>query len=211
MLKLKINNQPVNFPTSWNEVSYSQYLKILESKSKAELICILLNQDYELVKNKIVTNLEALFEAASFSDEVPAFEIYYPQVGTYKLPANNQHTKQFDIRFESLGQFEDMRQVMKDIKQDDPASLFRAYGKAVAIYLQKLRDKEYDPAKVPELEEELQSFKACEVIAVGQFFFLKLISLTSGTVKTSPPTVQSQKKSPPVSKSSRKPLGRTRR
>lgn len=211
MIKVSIGKELLNFPTAWTEVTYSQYIKILESKTKAELICILLGKDYEEMKNKTFTGLEKLFTAAEFCNEVPQFEIYYPKVGPYSLPSNNAHSKQFDIRFESLGQFEDMRQVMTGLKADDTSGLMKAYGKAVAIYLQKIRDKEYDPAKVPDMEEELQSFKACEVMAMGQFFFLKLILLSNGTPKTSPPTAPTPKKSVPVSKSSRKPLGRTRR
>lgn len=211
MIKVTIGKEAIQFPTKWEEVTYSQYVKILESKSQAQLVCILLGKDWEEMKNVKVLGLEDLFTAAAFTTTIPQFDVYYPKVGPYSLPSNNQHNKQFDIRFESLGQFEDMRQVMTGIKPDDTTGLMKAYGKAVAIYLQKIRDKEYDPAKVPELEDELQGFKACEVMAMGQFFFLKLILLSNGTPKTSPHTPPTPKKSRPALKSSRKSSGRMRR
>lgn len=211
MIKLTINKEPLNFPTSWDEVTFGQYLSIMNAKSKAELICILLGKDFETFKKATITGLEDLFTAAAFTDKIPKFDAYYPQVGPYKLRKNNQLNDQFDIRFESLGQFEDTRQAMAGIKPDQPKELIKAYGKAVAIYLQKIRDKEYDPAKVPEVEEEIKSYRACEVIGLGQFFFLKLIALSNGTPKSSLSIPQNQKKSKPVSRSSKKRLGRTRR
>lgn len=211
VIKLTINKEPLNFPTSWNEVTFGQYCRILEAKSKAELICVLLGKDFETFKNATVTGLEDLFTASAFTDKAPVYEPYYPQIGPYKLPKNNHKNDQFDIRFESLGQFEDTRQAMAGIKPDQPKELIKAYGKAVAIYLQKIRDKEYDPAKVPEVEQEIKAYRACEVIGLGQFFFLKLIALSNGTPNVSPSTPPSQKKSKPVLRNSKKRLGRMRR
>jgi hypothetical protein len=209
MIKITIDKKPRQFPTKWEEVTFGQYLQIMDSKSITDLIVILLGLDPEEAKKKTIIGLDDLFIAAQFTQDIAKFEEYYPQCGPYKLPSNNKG--KFDIRFESLGQFEDMRQVMSKIDSANPASLVTAYGKSVAIYLQKIRDKEYDAGKVAELEEEIKSFPAVEVIGLGQFFFLKLITLSSGTKASSPTTAPSQKKSKQVSKGSRKPLGRTRR
>lgn len=211
MIKVSINGTPANFPTKWEEVTYGQYLKILVSKSKAELIAILLNQDFEELKNKTVTGLESLFDVISFTDQVPKFETSYPKIGPYRLERNNDLNENFDIRFESLGQFEDMRSAMIKVKSDEPLSLMLTYGKSVAIYLQKIRDKAYDNTKVPELEDEIKGYPACEVMGLGQFFFLKLMRLSNGTPKTSPPTVPSPKKSRRALKSSKRRSGSTRR
>jgi hypothetical protein len=206
---IKINNETLHFPTKWEEVTYGQYIRIMSATTKAELICILLNQEYESLKNKTVVGLEDLFTAARFTDQKPTFSDYYPQVGHYKIPTNSKG--KFDIRFESLGQFEDMRSVMVKIKPDEVTSLILAYGKSVSIYLQKIRDKEYDSNKVHELEAEIKSFPACEIIGLGQFFFLKLMILSNGTKASSLRTSQKLKKSKPVSKSSAKRSARTRR
>jgi len=106
-----------------------------------------------------------------------------------------------DVTIESLGQFEDMRNAM--MKKMDIQEHTAAYARYVAIYLQKIRDGHYDPAKVEEVQEEVKSFPACEVIAVGQFFFLKLYSLSTGTAKTSqiiPPTPTKSKQDLTTSK-----------
>jgi len=188
MIKFKINDRTINYPSQWEDLTFGQYLQYFNLKGDSiQLVSILSGLDYEYLKGAVIVGLESLLEASKFTLTTPKFETYYPQVGKYKLPANRKG--QFDIRFESMGQFEDMRAQM--MKKMDIQEHTAAYGRYVAIYLQKIRDGQYDPAKVEEVQEEVQTFPACEVIAVGQFFFLKLYSLSTGTAKTSlntPPT-----------------------
>jgi hypothetical protein len=207
MIKIKVGNKAINFPTAWTDLTYRQYMGVMDSSSTLETMAVFL--DIPDLRNKTIKGLEDLLIAAEFLTDQPTFETYYSKIGPYDLPAN--HKGQFDIRFESLGQFEDMRRVMMDIKPEDGKSIMQAYGKVVPIYLQKIRDKEYDPAKVPELEAEIQNYRAVEVIGLGQFFFLKLMLLSSGTKKTSQATTPSPKKSKRGSPSSKRYSGRTRR
>lgn len=194
MIKFKINGSDIQVASSWDDLTFAQYLEILKpDNDMTSVICILTGFDRDYLNSAKIISLESLIAAANFLTQPPKYEPYYPQVGPYKLPYNNKE-KQFDIRLESLGQFEDMRSAMAKI-DGDIIRHTKAYGRYVAIYLQKIIDGEYKPSRVPEVEQEVQSYKACEVIALGQFFFLKLLLLSSGTQKTSPLTNQNQKKS----------------
>jgi len=209
MIKFKINKSSINYPSQWEDLTFTQYIQVMKLTNDTTLmISILSGLDYEYLKSATIVGLESFLEASHFLTEPPKFDTYYPQVGLYKLPANRKG--QFDIRFESMGQFEDMRAAMNKV-DGDIIKHTEAYGRYVAIYLQKIKDGTYDPNKVPEMEEEVKIMPACEVIATGQFFFLKLYSLSSGTKKISPHTPQSQKKSKPVLTTSKRNLASTRR
>lgn len=189
MIKFKINGSEINYPSAWEDLTFNQYCQILKLKDDSiQLVSILSGMDYEYLKKAVIIGLESLLEASRFIKNEPKFDTYYPKIGSYNIPANRKG--QFDVRFESLGQFEDVRAAIT--KEGDFADKYVRY---VAIYLQKIRDGAYDPNKVPEMEEEVRTYRACEVIAMGQFFFLKLYLLSSGIKETSPPTPLSRKKS----------------
>ena len=207
MIKFKINGSEINYPSAWEDLTFNQYLQILQLKGDSiQLVSILSGLDYEYLKSATIIGLESLLEASRFIQTKVEFEDYYPTIGPYTLPTNRKG--QFDVRFESMGQFEDMRASMAKTTE---SGFTEAYARYVAIYLQKIRDKEYDPNKVPEVEEEVKTYRACEVIAMGQFFFLKLYLLSNGTERTSPTTPPSPKKSKPGLTTSKRNSASTRR
>lgn len=207
MIKFKINGTDIQVASSWDDLTFAQYLEILKPENDmTSYISILTGLDREYLNEAKVIGLELLIQTANFLTQPPKYELYYPQVGPHKLPSTKG--KEFDIRFESLAQFEDMRAFTRTI-DGDVIKHTKAYGRYVAIYLQKIIDGEYKPARVPEIEKEIQSYKACEVIAVGQFFFLKLLLLSTGTQKTSLHTSPSPKNLKSASMTSKRNSVRT--
>jgi hypothetical protein len=210
MITFKLNNQQLQIPTSWEEVTFAQYLQIFDLKDDVvKLVSVFTNQDYEKLKKATIVGLDRLLEALSFLNTPHEIPTYSPNCGPYTLPANSKG--QFNIQYESLGQFEDARQAMNKVAGKSMQEHTKAYGKYVAIYLQKIRDGEYDPQKVDAMEVEVQNFPALQVCSLGQFFFVKLKTLLNGTRKTSPPTPQSRKKSKRVLKPSKRSSGHTRK
>jgi hypothetical protein len=210
MITFKLNNQQLQIPTSWEEVTFAQYLQIFDLKDDVvKLVSVFTNQDYEKLKKATIVGLDRLLEALSFLNTPHEIPTYSPTCGPYTLPANSKG--QFNIQYESLGQFEDARQAMNKVAGKSMQEHTKAYGKYVAIYLQKIRDGEYDPQKVDAMEVEVQNFPALQVCSLGQFFFVKLKTLLNGTRKTSPPTPQSRKKSKRVLKPSKRSSGHTRK
>lgn len=217
MISFKLNDKKVSLASSWDDITFNQYCKILNSKGDIfESVSILAGLNYEIIKNSTIIGLEDILIAMSFLNTVPEVPGYTDKVGKYSLPVTKDG--KFDIQFESLAQFEDMRKVMnaipvKESKYDLP-SLVKAYAHFVAIYLQKIRDGEYKPEAAREMITEVEEMPALQVISAGSFFFLKLMSLSLGIKASSRPTNQSPKKSKPVSKGSRKssaPTGRSRK
>lgn len=205
----KLNGKLIDIATSWDDLTWRQYHRILTmgNDDVSELVSILTNVPRETLQKATIIGLESVLAAASGIKEPPAWDGKCNQLGAYKLPANKNGD--FNIQFESLGQFEDMRAIMNTIK--DVIGLTESHPRFCAIYLQKIRDGAYDPEKAREMVEEIKDYPAKEVMTVGSFFYAKLRSLLSGTHPSSPSTPQSPKKTKPGSRPSTKSSARTRR
>jgi hypothetical protein len=204
MIKFKLNGKTIQVATSWDELTFSQYLRVLQFKDDyLEVVSCLAGIDYEILKTSTINGLESIISSSSFMNTPPVFPGYVENVGPYKLPGGNG---KFNIQMESLAQIEDMRAILKTCK--DVQTITEAFPKFVAIYVQKIRDGEYSYSKAMDMEKEIQSMPAKEVIVTGSFFYVKLRSLLNGTAVTSPPTPQIPKKSKRVLKRSAKSSGR---
>lgn len=186
MIDFKLNGKKLRIPSSWDEVTTGQYLQLLNLKEDyLQAVSIFSGVDYETFKKAVVIGLDDLIKTLSFIKNGPDLSKISDKVGGYDVPKN--------VQFETLAQFEDMRAVIQ--KCNGIMEVTKAYPQIVAIYLQKIRDKEYDYTKSQLMVDEVLTMPAKEVITVGAFFYVKLTSLLRGTQTTSPPTTQSPKKS----------------
>lgn len=205
MIKFKLNGKPLQIPSSWDDVTLSQHLEITKTKTGISgLISIFTGIHEETLKTAKIEGLNEVIEALSFVRKAPNYSGEVTNIGKYKLPLNSKGV--FDIQFETLGQFEDLRAIMMAMKDDNQ---FESFAKACAIYLQKVRDGEYNHEKAMSMVPEVYNMPSNQVMTAGSFFFLKLVNLLSGTETIFPATSQAQKKSNPVSQSSNKSSGRT--
>lgn len=205
----KLNGKFIDVATTWDDFTWRQYYRILVmgNDDVSEMVSILTNVPRETLATATILGLEKVLAVASSFKETPAWDGKCDQLGGKNLPKNKNG--EFNIQFESLGQFEDMRAIMTTLT--DIKTLTAAHPRFCAIYLQKIRDGIYDPEKAREMAEEVKDYPAREVMAVGSFFYAKLRSLLSGTPPSSPSTPQSLKKTKRGSRPSTKSLGRTRR
>lgn len=203
MIKIKVNNQEHQFPTSWDDLSFRQYIDIWKEMENGadHLKLISIMASVELTPSMTIIGIDQLLMAAGFIYQPSKFEESYTMIGPYKIPMNSKEG--WDIRFESLGQFEDMRAVFNKVK-DSLLDHTIQYSRYVAIYLQKVRDGEYDPLKVDSMEESVQDYPAGQVIALGGFFFGKLYASLRGIKKDFLNTPPSLKKSRPATKNSKR-------
>lgn len=202
-----LNGKPINITDSWDKTTLSQYLRILKlNNDTVELISIITGLDYEYLKKAKIIGLEKLLYASRFIEIIPKLSENVEKIGGFKLPLNASGV--FDVQFETLAQFEDMRTIMAETDVKEAYKLTESYAKYCAIYCQKLRDGEYDYDKAMKMVPEIHTYPSFEVIMAGSFFLTKLWSLLSGTLKASPSSVPAQKKH--TGKHSRKNLGRTR-
>lgn len=206
MIQFKLNGKKLQVASSWYDLTFDQYIRVFDIKDdSADAISICTGIDADTIRKAKIEGLESVIKAVSFLTKKVKFKGVVDKCGPYTLP------KDFNIQYESLGQFEDMRQIMKTVNFKDAKDIALSYQKYVAIYLQSVRDGAYDPVKAIEMRDEVGNMPAHQVIILGSFFLLKLTSLSTGITATSQSTPQSQKKSKPVSKSSVKRSGRSAR
>lgn len=203
MIKFKLNGKAISIASSWEDITYSQYLQIIGVKDDLiRLVSICANLDYEILKTANISGLESVIEAMSFVKSPPVFPESITEIGGYSIPKN------FNIQFESLAQFEDMRSIMMS-KGEEKNKVHEDFGMYVSLYLQNIRDKEYDFEKAKAMREEVLNMPALKVLALGGFFLLKLVSLSNGIKANSQATNQNPKKSKQVMKGSRQSSARS--
>jgi hypothetical protein len=209
MIHFKLNGKKVSIKSSWDELTFTEYCEILKNKlDTIGLISLFSGIDCEILKKATIIGLDEVLISLSFLNTPPVVPGYVDKVGKYVLPITGG---KFNIQFEALGQFEDMRSIIKKLPSDTPYALTESFPAMVSIYLQKVRDGEYNYQKAQEMIPEIRLMPALEVISLGSFFFVKLLSLSTGTKANSLPTNQSPKKLKRGTKSSRKPLAVTAR
>mgnify|MGYP003428561396 CR=1 FL=1 len=215
MINFKLNGKTYSIPQKWEEVTFKQYLDIFELKDDTiQLVSIFTGLEYDYLKNAVIIGLDDILTALSFIYKMPEFPGSVSECGPFKIHNNSKGG--FNIQHESLGQFEDMRAVMNKLPEKDIKAHTAAYAEYVAIYLQKIKDKEYSHLKAQQMVEEIYTYPAFQVITLGSFFFLKLKSFLNGLAKTFPNTVPNPKKSKQVTngykkRSARSPQSRKRR
>lgn len=189
MIPFKINGQKVQVPTIWNDVTYSQYVTLITTPNNLiYFVSLFTGISVDTLAKAEIKNIDKLATALSFLSVTPKHEATPTKlVGPYFIPK--------DITTESLGQFEDLRNLIKGFpKEHDLVKLSELYLKACAIYCQKIKDGKYDPTKVPAMEEELKGYSCIEVTQTGAFFFFRQVNLLTDTKTASQNIIQRLKK-----------------
>ena len=204
MIDFKLNGQPLKLASCWEDLTYGQLVAHLENKEgTAGIISILTGIPIETVRTAKIQGLDMIIQTLTFLNVPTKFDKVTFQAGDYKLPVNSKG--EFDIQFESLSQFEDMRSIMAKTDDKDIMSYTKSLPRYVAIYLQAIRDGEYNHDRaVSMVKDEIYNMPAHQVIPLGSFFFVKLWSLLTGTQQVYPKASPNQKKMQPVSAVSKK-------
>lgn len=206
MIQFKLNGKKIQIASSWEDFTFHQYTQAFKITGLSETLSLCSGLPLETIKKAKMEGLESVITAMSFIRKPPTWDTTTLKCGPYTLPVN--HKGSYNIQYESLAQFEDSRAILTKVK---PEEILTIYPDIVAIYLQKIRDGEYNYTKAQEMIPEVFKMNAREVVTLGSFFIIKLSSLLIGTEANSQNTAQSLKKSKPVSKGSRKVLARSPR
>jgi hypothetical protein len=177
MITFKILNKKCNIPTTWADVTYSQYVYMLIPRTFVEYIHLFSGIPLETLNGAQIKNVDKLSLALAFLS-LPPDMTRTETVGAFVLPGMPQ--------FESLGQFEDLRNLVKKYPRKERAEFdytdleteCELYLTACAIYFQKVQDGAYNPAKVEKVKDDLRNASAVEVLSNGAFFFAKGLNLS---------------------------------
>lgn len=178
MITFKIQGKSFPFPTTWHDTTYEQYLFHIVPRTVAESIHCFTGIPVGDLVNATIKNVDKIHLALIYMTMPPNFE-RTAFVGKYLMPT--------DPVFESVGQFEDLRNTIKQLPQkprneylyDDLEQESDAYLQACAIYCQKIRDGVYNADKVASMKEELKKASCVEVISNGAFFLAKALHLST--------------------------------
>jgi len=127
VITFKILGKRYPLPTRWEDITYTQYLFHLYRRTMAEKISCFTGVPRETLESKDIKGLERISLSLAFMTISPKFE-RTPMVGKYVLPA--------DITIQSLGQFEDLRGLLKKLPQKKMADFdFEDHEKTADLYL----------------------------------------------------------------------------
>lgn len=189
MITYKINNKKTLIPTTWQDVTFDQYVSLLRMpNSLVHYIALFSGIDVSVLQNATIINLESLSIALSFLTITPHFD-RTKLVGPYVMPS--------DVTLQIVGQFEDLRALLAKLPRKQSGEVYTIedneliadlYLTACSIYVQKVKDGKYDYTKVEAVKEELKSASCAEVIGTGAFFLFRPMNI-------SPPTMSRYQKS----------------
>lgn len=169
MIKAKVNGKSVDIPTSWNDITYRQFIDLFDSKDVYERIGIILKLSPEVARKAKYQGLETIIKTLSFIGQEAQLDENPTKCGGYDFPK--------DITLESLEQFEVMRNVIKETAdKKSPKAHIESLGVYAAIYCQGMTETfNYDKAKA--MVKEFDDYPCLEVMSVGNFFMVKVIAL----------------------------------
>ena len=163
-MKIKINGNTHDIPTSWKEVTFGQFLRLSEAgQDSAMILSIFTGIEEDIIRSSKIKGIEGILQALGFMSGKLATDIPKTCMG-FKVPPG--------LEFETIGQFEDIKSVFDEIKSTDTENIKR-YTELVAIYAVT----PYDSKKAEELAPMFMDAPCEEVMAIGNFTAMKLIEL----------------------------------
>lgn len=186
-----VNGKPqdIDVPINWDGVSFRKCLELRDVKkdNTSKILSVLLGVDEDLIRRSKIVNLDAVITALGFVTK--QMEYIWPEtILGIKVPKA--------LEFETTGQFEDAKLLLKNFPQkaeDVTTDHFKSYVDLVGIYTM--------PNYIDSNEEEKNLFAArfwdapcSEVLAIGNFTWMKYIGLIVSTGQNSLPRTTRIKK-----------------
>jgi hypothetical protein len=171
----EVTRQSIDLPDRWADIPFHKYIDLLDCKSDiAKMVSIFTAIDEDLVRKAQIHNLSQVVAGLNFLFT----EIQYvlpDEILGYKIPK--------DLESESIAQYSDLQEILKEFKQDDPKHNLSKFPLIVATYCVK----PYDFKIAEELQKIFFNAPCVEVMAVANFTLAKYTALNRGILPTSHP------------------------
>lgn len=173
---ITINDQPVEVPDNWGDVSFGQFLQLKDAKTDADTMSALTGIDLHICKNVAPEMINVILFPAADMGEIPSID--NPQILDKPVPTEigkMECARKFNCDNLSRN-YEDEEMIgrmvaiymAKGIKDEDIESTYKlildeplpnvvSAGKILSDQLQELRKRE---EKIPEPEYESEEFSA---------------------------------------------------
>ena len=170
-MTIKINDQQHLFPTSWDKVTFGQFLNLHGAKDSADVLSVFLNMSAPTLRRAYISNLTEVLRVLSFLDK-PMPSIIPISIKGFLIPK--------DLNFRSIGQFEDLKLLAKEVApakgEEMTPDRMMTYIKIIAVYAMP-NYNEAGPEERDEFSKQFLNSPAPEVLAIGNFTLAKLIEL----------------------------------
>ncbi len=155
---ITINDQPVLVPSSWNEITFGQYLELSKAETDAQTMAALTGVDIKLCEQVSPEMMAVILEPSSKLGDVVYLDM--PTIENKEVPRN-------------LGSMEFARKVNCDaLKCSDEERV----GKMVAIYCANgIEDEDIDTMYASVLNESFAN-----VVSAGKIISEQLVELRKG-------------------------------
>ena len=171
MQKLQINNNTISVPTSWQEVSLTQFKKLREAKDEIDICGILSGIEPERLKRaKDVEGFNRLLIAGEFIKTAPK---HTKKKSGESLTFERNTFQLEELTSIEIGQYNDIRHLASAGGDE-----LEQFAQIMAIYLQPIvNGNNYSYSEAKELLPKVWEMPALEVIASVNFFLLRSIGL----------------------------------
>lgn len=170
-MTIKLNGKD-GIPVNWDGVTFGQFLKLKDCKDHADILALFLKMDAKTLRTAQIKNLPDVIQALKFMDRPMPF-ILPRSINGYLIPK--------DLNFETIGQFEDLKELAK--KVGEKGENIAVYADMVTVYAMP----DYNRANQEQRDEftkQILNSPCTEVMAVGNFTLAKLIELSLPGSKT---------------------------
>jgi hypothetical protein len=174
MIKAKVNGKAVEIPTSWEEVKFGKFLRLIDAKDDYyKILSVLLELPEEEIKTAEFIGLDDVIRSIQFLKVPAQLDPFPKKLGDFEIPK--------DVTFHSVEQFETLRgELMKAANSTEIVEQTKALAMYAAIYCQPMRGDAFDQEKARWLAERFMDYSCVEVMSAGSFFQVKCLSLISG-------------------------------
>lgn len=158
-----------NIPTHWAEVTFRQFVDLYEiGADEVGILAYFLDIDKATLRKAEIKNPEVVLDSLAFMNKDLVKNVP-PTILGFDVPK--------DLRFETIGQYEDVKAEVAKLKEPTVVQLMSLYPLFVGTYTMK----PYDPLKVDEFSEQFWLAPCGEVMAIGDFTLMKLRGLKKTT------------------------------
>ncbi len=158
-----------DIPLSWKDVTFRQFIALQECKDDfIKVMSLFTGIEPEIIKKALIDNLDGLILALGFLKTEP-LQVKPTAILGYDLPK--------DLGFETIAQFEDVKDTLKKAKDMTVLDHLKLYPLYCSIYA----CRPYDWVKAEELQDKFFDAPCQEVLGVGNFTLAKLIGLKLST------------------------------
>lgn len=178
-MRIHVNGQPYEIPTSWDEVTFAQFLRIAQTTTDSERLAAITGLDAETIRNARIKNLDKVLRLLSFMNSAEGETGLPKRILGYEVPDN--------LELEQTGRYEDIKLIISTFPQDGKLSTesLTKYTEICGAIFQP-DYLESDDKKKAEFAKKFLNAPCLEVMAIGNFTLMKLIELNLNTAKPFP-------------------------